>query len=61
MKNLYGIFVGSKWAMTTNKGKALQLAKAEKGIVTSMPDPKGTAAWDGPTFRACSDVIADFR
>ena len=59
--NLYGVFVGSKWGMVTNKKLALKEAKKHKGEVRAMPYPKDTSAWDYPTFYVCSDQIADYR
>lgn len=60
MKNLYGVFAGTKFGMTTNKRKALTEAKKRGGFVTRMDYPHDTHAWDAPTFYACSDVIADY-
>ena len=59
--SLYGVFVGSKWTMTTNKKKALTFAKHHAGYVRVMPYPKDTYSWDAPTFHACSELLADFR
>lgn len=62
---LYGIFWHESgramWALNRNRRVALRYAKSKHGIVSMMPEPSGGGAWDAPTFRACSDVIADFR
>lgn len=58
---LYGVFAGGKWGMTTNKKNAMEQAKKHQGEVRVMPYPQDTHAWDYPTFRVCSDPIADFR
>jgi hypothetical protein len=59
--SLYGVFANGKWGMTTNKKNAMVEAKKHKGEVRQMPYPKDTYSWDAPTFRVCSDQIADFR
>lgn len=60
--NLYGVFFGTKWAMTTNKRRAIVLARENQGLVTVHYGPKARWAgpWDAPTLRAVSDVVADF-
>ena len=60
--NLYGIFIddGNKWALATNKRQALRFAKERGGYVTQMRYPESNS-WDAPTFKVCSDMIADFR
>jgi len=64
MKYLYGIFIldstVQKWCMSTNRKRALAFGKANRGLVTRMLYPRDTNSWDAPTFRACSDVIADY-
>ena len=61
---LYGVFHTQSdgkyhWGYGTNKRVALKAAKAYHGIVTMMPYNRTT--WDAPTFRVCSDIIADYR
>ncbi len=57
---LYGVFVGTKWAMCSNKRTALREARRMQGEVRRMPLPN-TRSWDSPTFYTCSDRIADYR
>lgn len=61
---LYGVFAQQNgrnvWAMERNKRRALRLGRKLRGFVMAMPLPE-TASWDAPTFRACSDLLADFR
>lgn len=62
--NLYGVFIGTKWAMGCNKRQALALAKREKGYVGVIRDAYGygtPSAWDAPTFRVTMTLIADYR
>lgn len=59
--SLYGVFVGDRWGMTTNKREALRAAKEGKGYVRRMPYPRDTGSWDSPTFQVCSEPFADFR
>ena len=59
--SLYGVFVGSKFGVTTNKKQALAFARKHGGFVTRMPYPGDTHYWDAPTFRVCSFLIADVR
>ena len=49
------------WGMDRNKRRALHAGRKLRAIVTRMNLPYGNGAWDAPTFRACSDVIADYR
>lgn len=58
---LYGVFIGTKWALTRNKKKALTLAKENHGTVRAMPLPSGHYSWDAPTFRVSSDEIANYQ
>jgi hypothetical protein len=48
------------WAMARNKRVALREGRKRSAVVTRMDLPQSTS-WDAPTFKACSDVIADFR
>jgi hypothetical protein len=61
---LYGVFGTvngtARWAMLRNKRRAVRLARLHSGYVTATPEP-GCAVWDAPTFRVCSDLVADFR
>lgn len=59
-QGLYGIFIGTKWAMCRNKRRAIREAKRIGAEVRMMPLPS-TMSWDSPTFYTCSDRIADFR
>lgn len=64
---LYGIFWNEEergkamWAIERSKSRALRHARRLGAYVTRMPLPYGGGGWDAPTFRACSDVIADYR
>jgi hypothetical protein len=59
--SLYGVFLpDNKWALVTNKRKALTLARKRCGYVTSMPYKDSGPSWDAPTFRVCSDLVADY-
>jgi hypothetical protein len=60
---LYGIFWQTDrpmWTMERSKTRALRYGKQVHGYVTRMPLPTSTA-WDAPTFKVCSDLIADYR
>ena len=61
---LYGVFDDTKkwWTMTRNRKHAVSMAKecGGNGYVTRMMLPT-TRSWDAPTFRACSDLLFDFR
>lgn len=65
-QRLYGVFWDegnretAKWAMTRNRREAERHARSVKGYVTAMPLPDA-ASWDAPTFRTCSELIADYR
>jgi hypothetical protein len=62
---LYGVFFETdrnpRWAMTRNKRQALKAARKAHGYVTAMNEPSGGGPWDAPTFKVCSDLIADYR
>ena len=61
--NLYGVFFGTKWAMTRNKRQALKYAKASRGYVGVIRNADGygsPTAWDAPTFRVTMTMIADY-
>ena len=63
--SLYGVFYQNAagvpcWAMTRNRKSALRTAEARQGYVTRMNWP-GCSVWDAPTFRVCSDLLADYR
>lgn len=49
------------WAMERSKRRALYHARTLHAVVTRMDLPYGNGVWDAPTFRVCSDVIADYR
>lgn len=62
---LYGVFwVDPKgclmWAMGRNRKRAEHYARAVKGYVTRMRTP-GAEVWDAPTFKVCSELVADYR
>lgn len=59
--SLYGVFVGGKWGMTTNKRTALQAAKEGRGYVRSLPYAGACSSYDAPTFKVLSDLVADYR
>ena len=58
--SIYGVFFGTKWALTTNKKQALAAAKKHQGYVTRMPYDSSRGPWDAPTFKVCSTLVADF-
>lgn len=63
METSHGIVeTTDRWGMTTSKRNALLHAKRMGGIVTMLKGPKANwkGAWDAPTLRAVSDIIADF-
>lgn len=58
----YAVFVGTTWAKTRNKKRAIASAREKHGEVRRMIyPPRGERSWDYPTFYTCSDRIADFR
>lgn len=60
---LYGVFAGTKWGMTTNRKMAIKSAQTARGYITRMKYPVGNGSnvWDAPTFKMCSDLLADYR
>jgi hypothetical protein len=65
-RNLYGVFIGTKWAMTTTKRHAIKRAKQDHGIVYVIEGGMGqhwasARYWDAPTFKATGTVVADYR
>ena len=64
---LYAVFYTSHdgkamWGMHRNGRTARQIAKRVAGVLHAMPLPSREArVWDAPTFRHCSDLIADYR
>jgi hypothetical protein len=65
---LYGVFADDPttgrpvWGMERSKVRAVRAARKAHGYVTAMPLPDPSSrVWDAPTFRVCSDLIADFR
>lgn len=67
---LYGIFWTEEkdgrahvamWAMERNQRRAIRHGRRLQALVTRMHLPEGGGPWDAPTFRACSDVVADYR
>lgn len=61
----YGIFWKEgdmqMWARCSNKRNALRFGKIKQALVTGMLAYGSRGAWDAPTFKACSDRVADFR
>ena len=58
-KQVYAIFYGSKWCITTNKKQAEAKAKATGGEIRTMDWSSykhSGGAWDAPTFYICSDA-----
>lgn len=43
MRNLYGVFAGTKFALTANKRVAIRSAKLHKGCVRVMAYPDDTS------------------
>jgi len=58
-KGLYGIFIGTKWAMCRSKRRAIAEARKHVGAtVRRMNLPaRDNRSWDSPTFYVCSDQI----
>lgn len=61
----YAVFFKTKrgkevWARTNNKRQALRFARLHSGYVTALDYHSGKGAWDAPTFKACSTLVADF-
>lgn len=51
-----------RWTMERSKRRAVRLARAQRGIVRSMPLPLERHAWDWPTFNVCADrTEVDYR
>lgn len=68
MRYQYAIFWtdparGAVWARALNRRQALRAARVGHGEVYAMRYPGAAAdhGWDAPTFRVCSDRIADYR
>jgi hypothetical protein len=59
MKQVYGVFLGSKWGITSSKKKALQAIKVGAGFIRVMSYAayKDSGGWDAPTFIACSEPL----
>lgn len=58
---LYGIFVGSTWAMTRNRRIADRKARQVGGYVVRVTDAPEYHSFDAPTFRVLGDLVADYR
>ena len=64
---LYGLFYNRKsdgkpmWAMERNGRFVARAARNVGGYVTRMPVSSSSGSWDAPTFRACSELYADYR
>lgn len=59
---VYGVFVGSKWGVTTDRAKAVKAASEQGGTVRSMRkdvyddgNSGRDGGWDSPTFYALSE------
>jgi len=71
MRYLYGLFADMpnaqgvytpRFALLTNKRRALHFAKIWHGYVGAIPrSTPGSVSYDAPTFQALMDLIADFR
>lgn len=66
--SLYGVFLPPKeegksprWALTTNKKRALHTARVQHGYVMSIPYAGSGPAWDAPTFRHIATMVEDYR
>jgi hypothetical protein len=62
--SLYGVFIGTRWALGRNARQARAYAKRERGYVIEVKHAYSYGApssWDGPTFRVTGDLIADYR
>lgn len=58
---VYGVFFGTKWAMTRSKRKAITEAKKHAdGQVFKRDHCEDNESWDAPTFRAMSTQIYPF-
>lgn len=61
---LYGVFWvesgRAMWGMDRSRRRALKAGRKYQAVVSRMDLPS-TTYWDAPTFRVCSDVIADYR
>lgn len=62
-RSIYGVFAGSKFALTQNKRVAVAAARKAKGEVRFLPIAGAYSSYDAPTFYVCSDPLpgADFR
>jgi hypothetical protein len=60
MKNLYGVFAGTKWCLCTNRRTATKLARRVSGEVRAITSAYASV-FDAPTFYALSERIADYR
>jgi len=64
---LYGLFWTDPdtgellWILERSKKRSIIYAKRLKGYVHRMDLPESNQRWDAPTFRALSELIADFR
>ena len=56
-RRLYGVFIGTRWAMLRNKRKAIAYAKKHGGEVRYLYDDPSISAYDAPTFRVLSDPL----
>ena len=59
-KMAYGVFIGSKFGITTNKRTAIRAVRnAGRGTVRAITWGFycDCSAWDGPTFAAQSDFV----
>ena len=65
MKQVYGVFIGTKWGVTTSKKEArAAVAAAGEGEVRRMPwgqytDTGCSYGWDAPTFALLSDPLTE--
>lgn len=54
---IYGVFHGTKWALTHSKRRAIVYARRNNAMVGRL---RGDGPWDAPTFKALCTPIADF-
>lgn len=68
-RNIYGIFIGSKWCVCTNKREAIAFVKQyiAEGFIScyvramSLDNYNSAGSWDSPTFYACSNGIYGYN
>ena len=67
MKQVYGVFVDTRWGVTTSKRQARAAVSREGyGEIRRMPwhaynEPGNAYGWDAITFRLCSELLEEVR